>query len=207
MAELARIVRRGGVSAACIFDANGLALVKTFSEAARRSDPAAPDDANLPFPRMPELVVLWQRAGLHEVQTGASMSRRPTPTSLTTRPRSGSESGRPASTSPRAPRPSGRGSGGPAFSCSGTRRPRFCCPRGQVRLGPGPRPGDGAAISAASALVSRRRPINCATTERRGRGSAGPMDRRGQQGWLAPRSCRGSPGPVAPGPPPWGRRR
>jgi SAM-dependent methyltransferase len=70
MAELARIVRRGGVIAACTFEANGLVLVKTFWEAARRFDPAPPDDASLPFRRMPELIALWQRAGLREVETG-----------------------------------------------------------------------------------------------------------------------------------------
>lgn len=69
-AELSRVVRRGGVVAACTFDAEGLAIVRTFWQAARRLDPAAPDDASLPFRRMPELVALWEGAGFRDVETG-----------------------------------------------------------------------------------------------------------------------------------------
>lgn len=69
MAELRRVVRRGGVVAACTFEADGFALVRTCWQAARRLDPAAPDDARLPFRRMPELVALWERAGLQEIET------------------------------------------------------------------------------------------------------------------------------------------
>lgn len=66
-AEMRRVVRRGGAAAACTFEAQGLAMVATFWKAARRLDPGAPDDARLPFRRMPELVELWERAGLGEV--------------------------------------------------------------------------------------------------------------------------------------------
>jgi SAM-dependent methyltransferase len=70
MAEVVRVVRGRGVVAACTFEANGFALARTFWEAARRFDPRAPDDADLPFRRMPELVALWERAGLRDVETG-----------------------------------------------------------------------------------------------------------------------------------------
>jgi hypothetical protein len=69
-AELARVVRRGGTVAACTFEATGLELVRLFWAAARRLDPAAPDDARLPFRTMPELVGLWERAGFRDVETG-----------------------------------------------------------------------------------------------------------------------------------------
>ncbi len=69
-AELSRVVRPGGVVAACTFDAEGLELVRVFWEAARRIEPSAPDDARLPFRRTEELVGLWTRAGFREVATG-----------------------------------------------------------------------------------------------------------------------------------------
>jgi len=69
-AELTRVVRRGGTVAACTFEANGFALVRTFWDAALRLDPKAPDDASIPFRREPELVALWTRAGFRDVQTG-----------------------------------------------------------------------------------------------------------------------------------------
>jgi SAM-dependent methyltransferase len=71
MAELVRVVRPGGVVAACTFEAQGFELVRTFWEAARRFDPAAPDDASLPFRREGELTALFERSGLGETRTGA----------------------------------------------------------------------------------------------------------------------------------------
>ncbi|WP_242344318.1 class I SAM-dependent methyltransferase [Anaeromyxobacter terrae] len=69
-AELHRVVRRDGTAAACMFEADGFALVRTFWKAATRADPKAPDDARLPFRRTPELVALWERAGFRDVATG-----------------------------------------------------------------------------------------------------------------------------------------
>lgn len=68
--ELARVVRKGGTVGACTFEANGFALVATFWKAAQRFDPGAPDDARIPFRRMPELTGLFERAGLRNVRTG-----------------------------------------------------------------------------------------------------------------------------------------
>jgi SAM-dependent methyltransferase len=69
-AEMARVVRPGGTVAACTFEADGFALVSTFWRAALRFDPAAPDDARLPFRREEELLGLWNRAGFRDVEPG-----------------------------------------------------------------------------------------------------------------------------------------
>lgn len=68
-AELSRVVRPGGVVAACTFEAHEFALVRTFWEAARRLDPAAPADGQSGFRRADELVGLWTAAGYREVST------------------------------------------------------------------------------------------------------------------------------------------
>jgi SAM-dependent methyltransferase len=68
-AELARVVRPGGVVAACSFEADGFAAARHLWQAARRLDPAAPDDARLPLRTAGELVALWSGAGLREVRT------------------------------------------------------------------------------------------------------------------------------------------
>lgn len=70
MAELRRVLRPGAVVAACTFEANGFALVRTFWDAALRLDPAAPDDALIPFRREGELTALLARAGLRDVEAG-----------------------------------------------------------------------------------------------------------------------------------------
>jgi SAM-dependent methyltransferase len=69
-AELVRVVRPGGIVAACSFDAEGFALAATFWEVARRLDPAAPDDARLPLRRAGALEALWRGAGLRDVRSG-----------------------------------------------------------------------------------------------------------------------------------------
>ncbi len=68
--EMARVVKPDGIVAACMFEANGFAMVRAFWDAALRFDPSAPDDAKLPFRRMPELVALLERAGLRDVEQG-----------------------------------------------------------------------------------------------------------------------------------------
>jgi SAM-dependent methyltransferase len=69
-AEMARVVRRGGVVATCTFEAGGFTLARAFWEAALRVDPRAPDDARLPFRRAAELTDLLDRAGLRQIATG-----------------------------------------------------------------------------------------------------------------------------------------
>ncbi len=70
-AEMARVVRPGGVVATCAFEADGFGPARVFWEAARRLDPAAPDDATRPYRREADLVALWTGAGLRDVRTAA----------------------------------------------------------------------------------------------------------------------------------------
>lgn len=70
VAEMVRVVRPGGIVATCSFEAHGFGPARAFWDAARRFDPAAPDDARLPYRREAELIALWTGAGLREVQAG-----------------------------------------------------------------------------------------------------------------------------------------
>jgi SAM-dependent methyltransferase len=68
MAEAMRVLRPGGTIAACTWEADGFAMSRTFWQAALRFDPAAPDDAGLPFRRPGELQDLWRGSGLLDVE-------------------------------------------------------------------------------------------------------------------------------------------
>lgn len=68
-AEMRRVVRAGGPVAFCMFAHDGFELVRIYWTAALRLQPDAPDDARLPFRRLPELVALCERAGLRDVRT------------------------------------------------------------------------------------------------------------------------------------------
>jgi SAM-dependent methyltransferase len=69
-AELARVLRPGGVAAACAFLPHGFGPTRLFWEAARRLDLAPPDDARMPYRREEEVVALFAGAGLGDVRTG-----------------------------------------------------------------------------------------------------------------------------------------
>ncbi|HET8733481.1 MAG TPA: methyltransferase domain-containing protein [Anaeromyxobacteraceae bacterium] len=66
-AEMRRVVRPGGAVAFAMFAHDGFELVRTYWKAALAFEGKAPDDARLPFRRLPELVGLCERAGLREV--------------------------------------------------------------------------------------------------------------------------------------------
>ncbi len=66
-AEMGRVVRGDGAVAFCMFEANGIAMLRMFWEAARRFDPHAPDDARMPLRTSSELVALCERAELRDV--------------------------------------------------------------------------------------------------------------------------------------------
>jgi SAM-dependent methyltransferase len=68
VAEMRRVVRPGGVVAACTWAWDGFDLARVFWDAALRVDPAAPDDAGLPFRREGELEALFRAAGLRDVE-------------------------------------------------------------------------------------------------------------------------------------------
>lgn len=68
-AEMRRVVRPGGVIAACTWAWDGFDMARVFWDAALEVDPAAPDDAGLPFRREGELEALLRGAGLREVES------------------------------------------------------------------------------------------------------------------------------------------
>ncbi len=72
-AEMRRILRPGGVAAACVWDFHdGMRLLRAFWTAARVLDPAAPDEAEtMRFGRDGELAELLVEAGFADVARGA----------------------------------------------------------------------------------------------------------------------------------------
>jgi len=70
VAEMARVVRPGGVVAACSWDfADGMQLLRAFWEAARAVKPDASREAS--FGTLEELGELWDAQGLEELELGA----------------------------------------------------------------------------------------------------------------------------------------
>jgi SAM-dependent methyltransferase len=69
-AEMRRVVRSGGVVAACVFEADGFGPARVLRDAAGRLGVPGPSDA-LPLRRPDELAALWTGAGLRDVETGA----------------------------------------------------------------------------------------------------------------------------------------
>jgi SAM-dependent methyltransferase len=68
-AEMARVVRPGGVVAACVWDfANGMEMLRHFWDAALSIDPDAPDEAKvLRFGRPGEIAALFRSVALEDV--------------------------------------------------------------------------------------------------------------------------------------------
>jgi SAM-dependent methyltransferase len=76
VAEMRRVIRPGGVAAACVWDYPGeMTLLRGFWDAAAALDPDGVADVDertrMPFARRGELAALWRRAGLREVSDGA----------------------------------------------------------------------------------------------------------------------------------------
>ncbi|MCC6523869.1 MAG: class I SAM-dependent methyltransferase [Polyangiaceae bacterium] len=68
--EMRRVVRTGGVVAACMWAADGgMEMLRVFWDAVLELDPAAPDESRMPYRTVSELRALWQEAGLREVET------------------------------------------------------------------------------------------------------------------------------------------
>ncbi|HTJ45010.1 MAG TPA: class I SAM-dependent methyltransferase [Kofleriaceae bacterium] len=67
-AESRRVVRPGGVVAACMWEADGLGLVTPFWAAARALDANAPDESRMRFRTAGELEELWRGAGVRDVE-------------------------------------------------------------------------------------------------------------------------------------------
>jgi SAM-dependent methyltransferase len=72
VAEMCRVVRPGGVVAACTWDyGDGMQMLRAFWDAARALDPDAPDEGEMMgFQSADSLEELWRLAGLEEVETG-----------------------------------------------------------------------------------------------------------------------------------------
>jgi hypothetical protein len=72
--EMARVTRRDGVLAACVWDhGSGQGPLSLFWQAAQELDPGAEDESRLAGSREGHLVELFQTAGLHDVD-GATLS-------------------------------------------------------------------------------------------------------------------------------------
>ena len=71
--ELCRVLRPGGVAAACVWDfGGGMRVLRSFWDAALALDPEAPDEAATKrFGRDGEIADLFREAGLREVTSGA----------------------------------------------------------------------------------------------------------------------------------------
>lgn len=71
LAEMARVTRRGGVAAACVWDhsAGGGGPLALFWDAVRQLDPQARDESGLPGSREGHLAELFEQAGLSDVQS------------------------------------------------------------------------------------------------------------------------------------------
>lgn len=71
--EMARVVRRGGVVAACTWDyREGMTMLRTFFDAALALDPDAPDEGRtMEIQEAADLHRVWVEAGLGDVQTDA----------------------------------------------------------------------------------------------------------------------------------------
>jgi SAM-dependent methyltransferase len=70
LSELRRVTRRGGVISAAVWDyGDGMAMLRTFWDAAVLTDPGAEkiDEKHMPLCRAGELAALWKQGGLQSV--------------------------------------------------------------------------------------------------------------------------------------------
>lgn len=72
LSEMARVTRRGGVVAACVWDHGGSqGPLRIFWDAARSLDPAVDDESRRPGTRAGHLSKLFEAAGLRQVEATA----------------------------------------------------------------------------------------------------------------------------------------
>ena len=81
LTEMARVVRAGGVVAACVWDfAGGTAPLSRFWSSARDLDPGIEDESHLAGAREGHLVQLFEAAGLRAIEAGELVVRLEHPT-------------------------------------------------------------------------------------------------------------------------------
>ncbi len=81
LTEMARVTRRDGVVAACVWDHGGSnGPLRLFWDAARALDPDVDDESHLPGTRMGHLAELFDAAGLREIEATAFPVRLEHPT-------------------------------------------------------------------------------------------------------------------------------
>ena len=70
LAEMARVTRRDGIVAACVWDhGGGEGPLRIFWDAARTLDPKIDDESHLPGARKGHLAELFKAAGLREIES------------------------------------------------------------------------------------------------------------------------------------------
>jgi SAM-dependent methyltransferase len=70
--EMRRVVRPGGTVAACVWDAEGMTMLRVFREAVRATDPGAPTGSDpRAFGQQGEIADLFQSVGLEDVTESA----------------------------------------------------------------------------------------------------------------------------------------
>lgn len=69
LTEMARVTRRGGIVAACVWDHRGHGPLSAFWQAARELDPAVDDESGLPGVREGHLAELLEASGLQAVES------------------------------------------------------------------------------------------------------------------------------------------
>ncbi len=70
LVEIARVTRRGGRIAACVWDVEGESPLTPFWRAVREHDPEVGGESKLPGVREGELAELFEAAGLRRVESG-----------------------------------------------------------------------------------------------------------------------------------------
>jgi SAM-dependent methyltransferase len=72
VSEMRRVVRPGGVVAACTWSyGEDMEMLRSFWDAARRLEAGAPDEGStMPYRTAGELADLWRRVGVSDVETG-----------------------------------------------------------------------------------------------------------------------------------------
>ncbi len=71
-AEMRRVVRPGGIAAACTWDyGEGMQMLRAFWDVAKALEPDAPDESTMRYRTSEELAELWRGAGFADVQTGS----------------------------------------------------------------------------------------------------------------------------------------